>query len=127
MRHISSLLLLILSFPADAQMRQGNAEREGISDDQEMPVQSANSVSPSEQIGRTADAGNGQIGERQRRDAGPSSTKPLARVDSRVANRIENRIRSRIDRYYDPRANATSPFKVAGDQARTAGTRSEDH
>ena len=104
-------------------MLQINREREGISDDQETLVQSGRSVS--EQIGRTADAGNGQIGERVRRSADQSSTKPFARVDSRVSNRVENRIRNRIDRYYDPQAHAASPFKVAGDQARTAGTRSE--
>ena len=43
------------------------------------------------------------------------------RIDSRVQNRVQSRIRNRIDRYYDPQANAVSPFKVAGDQARTAG------
>jgi hypothetical protein len=47
---------------------------------------------------------------------------PLNRVDSRIANRVQSRVRNRIDRNYDPRANATSPFRVAGEQVRRAGS-----
>lgn len=50
-------------------------------------------------------------------------TTVLTRIDSRIQNRVESRIRSRIDRNYDPQANTTSPFKVAGDQIRALGRR----
>ena len=63
--------------------------------------------------GRTADAGTGLVGQRQTRDEAASNIKPLNRINNRVANRVQNRIRNRIDRYYDPQANATSPFKIA--------------
>ncbi len=48
-------------------------------------------------------------------------TTPLKRNDNRIQNRVQSRIRNRIDRYYDPQANATSPFKVASDQGRAVG------
>jgi hypothetical protein len=75
--------------------------------------------------GETARSTVGQVGERQTpeqlgRDAG---IEPMARITSRIQNRVQSRIRNRIDRYYDPQANATSPFDVAGNQARTAGRR----
>lgn len=73
------------------------------------------------QIERPAEIGNGAVGQRQTREETPVNTAPLERIDSRIANRVQNRIRNRIDRYYDPSANATSPFEVAGDQARRSG------
>lgn len=75
--------------------------------------------------GQTATSTVGQTGQRQTRDqlAQDAGIEPLARIDSRIRNRAETRIRNRIDRYYDPQANTTSPFVVAGDQARTAGRR----
>ncbi|WP_144037357.1 hypothetical protein [Sphingomonas sp. TZW2008] len=76
-----------------------------------------------DQNGGTARIGSGQIGVRQTRDDAPSSIQPTGRIQSRVANRVQSRIRNRIDRYYNPRANAISPFAVADGQARTAGTR----
>lgn len=79
------------------------------------------SAMPLDQPGRVANVGNGQIGQRQSRtDAAPSLV-ATTRIESRIQNRIENRIRNRIDRYYDPQANATSPFAVASDQARKNG------
>jgi hypothetical protein len=69
-----------------------------------------------------ASAGYGQ-GQRQTRDDTARYATPLERVDSRVASRVQSRIRNRIDQYYDPQANAVSPFEVAGAQARTAGRR----
>jgi len=68
--------------------------------------------------GRIADAGTGQIGQRQTRTQVAPHVEPLGRIQNRVANRVQNRIRNRIDRDYDPTANAASPFRVAGEQAR---------
>lgn len=94
---------------------QDSSERFGMIESQ--------TITNSPQVGRTADAGSGRIGQRQRREDGVSNIEPLGRIESRVANRVQSRIRNRIDRYYDPQANETSPFRVAGDQARVAGRR----
>ena len=74
---------------------------------------------------QTAISPTGQAGQRQTRDqlAVKAGIEPLARIGGRIENRVHTRIRNRIDRYYDPLANATSPFVVAGDQARTAAPR----
>lgn len=63
------------------------------------------------------------IGQRQSREllSQDAGIEPMARINGRIQNRVQSRIRNRIDRYYDPQANAVSPFEVAGDQARTAG------
>lgn len=71
---------------------------------------------------RTADAGAGEIGQRQSRDDTAPNVEPLGRIDNRIENRVQNRLRNRIDRNYDATANATSPFKRAEDQTRQ-GTR----
>lgn len=71
--------------------------------------------------GHVATSAAGTAGQRQTKEQGVTGIEPMARIDSRVQNRVQSRIRNRIDRYYDPQANAVSPFKVAGDQARTAG------
>ena len=69
---------------------------------------------------RTADTSNGRAGQRQTRDT-TAGIAPLKRLDTRVANRVQTRLRTRIDRYYEPQANATSPFKVAGEATRRQG------
>lgn len=71
--------------------------------------------------GRVAGSAVGQVGQRQVRGQALGGVEPIARINSRVANRVESRIRNRIDQYYNPQANATTPFRVAGQQARTAG------
>ncbi|WP_242201463.1 hypothetical protein [Sphingomonas hankookensis] len=78
---------------------------------------------PETRQGGTARSVAGQTGQRQTRDqlAAEAGIEPMARINSRVQNRVQSRIRNRIDRYYDPQANAASPFEVAGDQARAAG------
>lgn len=80
---------------------------------------------PDARPGQTAISATGQAGQRQTRDqlAVKAGIEPLARIGGRIENRAQTRIRNRIDRYYDPLANATSPFVVAGDQARTAAPR----
>lgn len=86
-------------------------------------VQEESPSSPMINAGKTAPSSIGQVGQRQTREmlAQDAGIKPMARINNRIQNRIQSRIRNRIDRYYDPQANATSPFQVAGDQARIAG------
>jgi len=61
-----------------------------------------------------------KISKRETRDFDGIS--PLERIDSRVQNRVQSRIRNRIDRWYDPQANAVSPFVVANERVRSANT-----
>ncbi|TKD51878.1 hypothetical protein [Sphingomonas baiyangensis] len=70
---------------------------------------------------RAPEVSAGRIGERQTRAdaAAESGIRPLERRTTRIANRVQLRLRNRIDRNYDPTANATSPFAIAEDQART--------
>ncbi|MBX3594743.1 hypothetical protein [Sphingomonas sp.] len=69
-----------------------------------------------------AESSAAKVSKRVERPA--SNTAPLGRIDMRIQNRVQNRIRNRIDRYYNPRANATSPFVVASDRVRNPGARS---
>lgn len=63
----------------------------------------------------------GKVGQRQTREEAAPNLQSLRRVQNRISNRVQSRLRNRIDRFYDPQANATSPFEVASDQARTTG------
>lgn len=72
---------------------------------------------------RTADTGAGEVGQRRTREDMASFVEPLGRIDNRLQTRVQNRLRNRIDRYYDPRANATAPFRSAVDRARVDGSR----
>jgi len=112
---IAPLLLIMLAAPVVAQDRyQDDAQG------QPAPIQQP---LPETRPGETARSVAGQTGQRQTRDqiAAEAGIEPMARIDGRIQNRVQSRIRNRIDRNYDPQANATSPFVVAGDQARTAG------
>lgn len=115
MRGVSFLLALCLTAPATAQDRYQDDLQ-----DQPAPVQQP---VPETRQGETARSTVGQTGQRQNREqiAQDAGIEPMGRINSRVQNRVQSRIRNRIDRYYDPQANAASPFQVAGDQARTAG------
>lgn len=86
-------------------------------------VQSTQPPQPSQRPGETAQSAVGQVGLRQSQGqlARELNTKPMARLENRIQNRIEARVRNRIDRYYDPKANATSPFSIAGEQLRKTG------
>lgn len=77
-----------------------------------------------QKAGSVASSSVGAAGQRQERVHGVANIRPLGRLETRIANRVQSRVRNRIDRYYDPRANATSPFKVAADQARAASPQS---
>lgn len=59
-----------------------------------------------------------------RKPRGEVGINPLERQDTRIANRVESRIRNRIDRYYDPLANAESPFKVANERTTRGSSQS---
>ncbi|MBN8849642.1 MULTISPECIES: hypothetical protein [unclassified Sphingomonas] len=108
---------IFASIPAVAQSRDAQEEVQN----QQLP--SSRKAADLATLGRTADSAVGEVGQRQTRTQVAPNIEPLARIDSRIQNRVQNRIRNRIDRYYDPQANATSPFAVAVDQARK-GSRS---
>lgn len=67
--------------------------------------------------GQLAESAAGQVGQRQIASNSQVHIEPLGRLNNRIANRVQNRIRNRIDRYYDSRANTTSPFEVAAEQS----------
>ncbi|WNO53775.1 hypothetical protein [Stakelama saccharophila] len=79
------------------------------------PLAAHAQVAPTE----TGDAPVGEVGQRlSRSDLAESGiASPMARIDNRIRNRVQSRIRNRIDRNYDPLANATSPFRVASEEA----------
>ena len=91
------------------------------SEDRERTEQTRSQNHGLQTTSRTADTGIGEVGQRQTVRVGPAMREPLDRIGSRINNRVQNRIRNRIDRNYNPTANATSPFVVAEEQARTAG------
>lgn len=125
MRRALIFMGLLIATPALAQSRYGSDGRDTGLDDQigqdEPQPQPQPTATPPAQPGRVATSSVGQVGERQTREQAAPNTQPMDRIDSRIQNRVQSRIRNRIDRYYDPRANAASPFEVASDQARTAG------
>ncbi|PCG09100.1 hypothetical protein COA17_09415 [Sphingomonas ginsenosidimutans] len=73
------------------------------------------------EVSRTVDVAAGRVGQRQNRDTAAMEVtgQPMARISNRIANRVQSRLRNRIDQNYDPQANAASPFRVAGDRARS--------
>lgn len=114
-------LALIAAIPAAAQNRITPVDREDPqatqqSRPQPMPAQS-------DRAGRVATSSVGEVGQRQTREQMAPNTQPMARIASRINTRVQNRIRTRIDRNYSPQANATSPFAVAEEQARTSSRR----
>lgn len=74
---------------------------------------------------KTTETASDMVGRRQSREQISQSARiePMARIDSRIQNRVQSRLRNRIDRYYDPQANATSPFSSAAERARNARLR----
>ncbi|MGN5376475.1 hypothetical protein [Sphingomonas hankookensis] len=109
------LLSLLSAIPAAAQDRYQEDGQEQVA-----PIQQS---LPETRQGETARSVAGQTGQRQTREilSQDAGIEPMARISGRVRNRVESRIRNRIDRYYNPQANAASPFEVAGDQVRAAG------
>ena len=77
---------------------------------------------PTNRPGQTAESAVGQVGERQVRGR-TKGIEPMARINNRVQNRVQNRLRNRIDRYYDPVADAASPFATAETETERAARR----
>jgi hypothetical protein len=102
MRTVLIALALVVATPATAQSR-------------------ASPVGQGDRVGQVAKSSVGAVGQRRTREQAAPNIAPLGRITSRVQNRVQSRIRNRIDRHYDPRVNATSPFEIAGEQARRAG------
>ncbi|MBN2974450.1 hypothetical protein JW805_20900 [Roseomonas aeriglobus] len=106
---VSCAAVLALAVPtwAAAQNRQAQFDTDIVSRDvPPRPVQD----------GQTAELGANRVGQRQSvtQAAEEARVTPMARLNGRIQNRVQARIRNRIDRYYDPTANATSPFVIAG-------------
>lgn len=115
-RRISvALSLTLLTAPAVAQRDPGPADQVELSADR---PEVARSISPLVDSDQIAPSSAGRAGQRQTRGQDVGGIRPMIRVESRVANRFQNRIRNRLDRYYDPRANALSPFTVAGEEVK---------
>ena len=96
------------TFPIDPGVRQAEAQSQGEG---------------LRETARTADAGAGEIGQRQTREEAAFNVEPLGRIDNRIENRVQNRLRNRVDRNYDPAANATAPFERAEGTTSEAGRR----
>ncbi len=115
------VMAIALPLPAAAQQPGQSGGAYGDQDSRPVVVTSAPETRP----GQTADSFAGETGQRRTREqvAQDAGVEPMARIGGRIQNRTQNRIRNRIDRYYNPQANATSPFVVASEQARTAARR----
>lgn len=97
---LATLVLTVLSVPTAAQ-QQGQ---------------------PQQPLGQVAGSTVGKVGQRQTREQTQTNIEPMKRINNRIANRVQSRIRNRIDRHYNPQPNVTSPFEVAAEQERRAGT-----
>jgi hypothetical protein len=106
---------LCAATPALAQQRAARSQR---TDPMALPAPSSlrGGAGDQESNARIADSSVGRAGQRE---GYPS----ISRTDTRIGNRVQSRLRNRVDRFYDPQANATSPFQVASDQVRNAGRR----
>ena len=67
--------------------------------------------------GHTPSSSVGQAGQRENPG---QPMMDIGIIDSRIQNRVQSRIRNRIDRFYNPQANAVSPFKAANDQIKNS-------
>ncbi|MBT2133564.1 hypothetical protein KK137_04370 [Croceibacterium sp. LX-88] len=114
---ISSLgsLLLIVS-PAFAQEAQSVLPGADLAGNQTEGLQD---------IGRTAETGTGEVGQRLKREDLALNTAPLARIENRIQNRVENRLESRVESKGFSVADTTSSFKAATARSRNAPLSSE--
>lgn len=114
---IAALAVCAAASPARGQSTDGITVDPTLND--LPPPQSALPMAPE---GQVAESAAGQAGLRQTRDQ-VDGIDPLARINNRIQNRVQTRVRNRIDRNYDPVANATSPFDVAGQATERATQR----
>ncbi len=120
-RVVIGLAAMLSAAPAIAQVRPVPTSSASEQGDEQPLLPQQQQRTPLDTNGRTARSSVGEVGQRQTREsaAAEAGIKPMARIASRIQNRVQNRIRNRIDRNYDPLANATDPFAVAEDQARS--------
>lgn len=69
-------------------------------------------------IGRTAETGSGEVGQREEAISRQSIVQTLGRINSRINARIDNRLDMRIDRNYDPSLDVTSSTDTAESEIR---------
>lgn len=108
--------LLLAAGPAAARPPQSS---EAINPNQPDRTQQSTDASPRQKAGSVPTSSVGTAGQRREQSQSVANIKPTARLQTRIANRVQSRIRNRIDRFYDPQANAISPFTVAADQAQS--------
>ena len=115
---ISMVLLMVAAGPLNGQTRgEVSEEADPTLPRQTVPRPPTTAANGDNALSQTKQTGVGRAGQRQNRDA-TTGIVALQRLDTRVVSRVQTRLRTRIDRYYDPQANATSPFKVAGERLR---------
>lgn len=97
---------------------------------QEIPAGSGASAVPKEDQDKDRETMSDSLGAKSaaakigaRKTNAEVGVNPLNRQESRIMNRVESRIRNRIDRYYDPLANAESPFVVANEKTLRQGSK----
>lgn len=110
---VAALALALAATAALAQTRQPAAP-EPEESDQALPKLSRPTADASKASGRSEKLATAH---RLGGDLAPGLA-PTGRLVTRIANRVQSRLRNRIDRYYDPQANALSPFVVAGETTR---------
>ncbi len=125
-----TLLLLSIIFatsimsPVTAQVLENRSGEYKVEQSRSTPVGSGITTQASKTSHTDTDTGKSVAGQRQTRQqvAQETGIEPMGRISSRIQNRVQARIRNRIDRYYDPQANTTTPFLVAGDQLRATAS-----
>lgn len=111
---LAASALLVLNMPA-SQAQESHRPSYHLGTDGSQIT--SRETSPSSEV---AQSSIGQAGVRQTISNNQTNIEPTGRLNNRIANRVQNRIRNRIDRYYDPTANATSPFEVAAEKVTSA-------
>ena len=112
---------ILLAFSACGAQAQQLGDQQNYSIDLSTPFQNHPPTEiDKEKPGSPATSSVGVVGQRQDQNQVVANIRPTARLDTRIANRVQSRIRNRIDRFYDPQANAISPFKVAADRVDAA-------
>lgn len=79
-----------------------------------------------EDVGRTADIGIGQVGQRQSSSDAAPSISTTKRLNNRIQNRINNRIENRVDRDFQEFDGNSDAFERAGDQRRSTSQQAPD-
>lgn len=118
LRILAVALALLATAPAFGQDRTVPGDADEPPRLEQMPAPQPTEAAPDEP-GRVAESAVGRAGQRQTPAQTLPALQPMSRISNRIANRVQSRLRNRIDRNYDPQANTTSPFEVAGDKART--------